>query len=99
MDSKFTRELLEQLKQAEDETGIPETWLAEQAKRYGGVKAVGEYLRRGQLTRQFSALQKRGRLELSPESLVIQGRYAELFSDEQVNACLERLLEAGFFRR
>lgn len=99
MEDKFTRELLERLGQAEKETGIPEPRLAEQVRTQGGVKAVGEYLRRGRLTRQFSALKEQGKLELTPESLVIQGKYGALFSDEQVNICLDRLLEAGFFRR
>ncbi len=99
MDTTFTEELLRQLKQAEDVTGVSELRLAEQARAQGGVRAVREYLRRGQVSRQFLPLKEKGRLELSPENLVIQGKYAALFSDEEVNACLDALLEAGFFRR
>lgn len=44
----------------------------------------------------FNALQSRGHLELTLEALAIDRRYTGLFSDEEANEALTRLLEAGY---
>ena len=99
LETDFTTELLDQLKKAETVTGVAEVRLAESAGKNGGVRAVKELLRRGQTTRQFQPLAERRRLDLSPEHLVTKGKYGALFTDEEVDQCLARLLEAGAFSR
>jgi hypothetical protein len=54
-------------------------------------------LHRRQVTRQFEPLKQKKRLDLSPEALVVKGKYGALFTDEEVNLCLEALLEAGMY--
>ena len=44
----------------------------------------------------FGQLQRLGRLELSLEALAVQNAYTALFTDEQVNNALMRLLDAGY---
>lgn len=44
----------------------------------------------------FAALAQKGRLDLSLEALAIQKAYTALFTDEEANAALMRLLEAGY---
>lgn len=44
----------------------------------------------------FGQLQKLGRLELSLEALAVKKAYTALFTDEQVNNALMRLLDAGY---
>ena len=43
----------------------------------------------------FSQLATMGRLELSLEALAVQKAYTALFTDEEANEALSRLLEAG----
>ena len=45
----------------------------------------------------FQALADKRRLELSLEALAVNKRFTELFSDEEANTALSRLLEAGFY--
>ncbi len=45
----------------------------------------------------FGALAKLHRLELSLEALAVDKRFTGLFTDEQANNALIRLLEAGYF--
>ena len=45
----------------------------------------------------FSILSDKKRLDLSLEALVIDKRFTELFSDEEANEALGRLLDAGFY--
>ena len=44
----------------------------------------------------FNILADKGHLELSLEALVIDKRFTALFSDEEANTALERLLGAGY---
>lgn len=97
LEMEFTQELLKALNAAEQVTGVAETRLREQAQKDGGAKAMKRLLGRSQLTRQFALLQEKRRLDLCPEFLVTRGRFGALFTDEEVNLCLEALLEAGVF--
>lgn len=97
LETEFTAALIAAINQAEALTGVGEPRLVAQAQKDGGPKAVRQMLSRGQMTRQFARLKEQGHLELSPEALVIQGKYASLFSDDEVNLCLETLLSAGMF--
>ena len=45
----------------------------------------------------FGALADKKRLDLSLEALAIDKRFTALFSDEEANTALARLLEAGFY--
>jgi hypothetical protein len=44
----------------------------------------------------FSLLAQKGRLELSLEALAVKKQFTSLFSDEEANNALMRLLEAGY---
>ena len=44
----------------------------------------------------FNILADKGHLELSLEALVVDKRFTGLFSDEEANEALMRLLEAGY---
>ena len=44
----------------------------------------------------FSVLADKGHLELSLEALAVDKRFTGLFSDEEANRALERLLGAGY---
>ncbi len=44
----------------------------------------------------FHLLAQKGRLDLSLEALAVKKQYTALFSDEQVNTALDRLLMAGY---
>ena len=52
-------------------------------------------LRRG--SDGFMQLEKLKRLELTLEALAIKKEHTALFSDEEVNDALSRLLDAGYF--
>ena len=45
----------------------------------------------------FDALASKGLLKLSLEALVVDRRFTALFSDEEANNALTRLLEAGYY--
>ena len=46
----------------------------------------------------FFILADKGRLDLSLEALAIDKRFTSLFTDEEANNALMRLLDAGFYK-
>lgn len=60
------------------------------------LKNARRYLSGSRASDGFDQLAAMGRLELSLEALVVDKRFTSLFTDEEANAALERLLYAGY---
>lgn len=94
---QFQKQAIAQAQTAMLAHGCPTKRLVETLQTKGGVETVQELCRRGRLSDGFDALQKCGHLEFTLEALVIQGKYGTLFTDEEVNGCLDALMAAGYF--
>ena len=64
-------------------------------KEEDALKTAHRTLSGSRLSDGFNALQAKGQLKLSLEALVIDKRFTALFTDEEANEALMRLLEAG----
>ena len=60
------------------------------------LKTAHRALSGSRLSDGCNALQGKGRLDLSLEALVVDTRFTTLFTDEEANEALMRLLEAGY---
>ena len=60
------------------------------------LKTAKRVLSGRRLSDGFNDLQAKGRLELSLEALAVDKRFTGLFTDEEANEALTRLLEAGY---
>ena len=60
------------------------------------LKTARRTLSGSRLSDGFNELAAKGVLKLSLEALAIDKRFTGLFSDEEANEALERLLEAGY---
>ena len=60
------------------------------------VKDAKRVLAGSRLSDGFNELAAKGALKLSLEALVIDKRFTALFTDEEANEALMRLLEAGY---
>ena len=60
------------------------------------LKGAKRILAGSRLSDGFNELAARGQLKLSLEALVIDKRFTVLFTDEEANEALMRLLEAGY---
>lgn len=61
------------------------------------LKTAHRYLSGHRESDGFQALADKKHLELSLEALAVNKQFTALFSDEEANIALERLLEAGFY--
>ena len=60
------------------------------------LKGAQRVLSGSRLSDGFNELAAKGQLKLSLEALVIDKRFTALFSDEEANEALNRLLDAGY---
>lgn len=60
------------------------------------VKSAKRILSGNRLSDGFNQLQVKGQLKLSLEALVVDKRFTQLFTDEEANEALMRLLEVGY---
>ena len=60
------------------------------------MKTAHRALSGSRLSDGFNVLKEMGRLDLTLEALAIDKRYTGLFTDEEANEALTRLLEAGY---
>ena len=62
------------------------------------LKGAQRVLSGNRLSDGFNELKAKGALKLSLEALAVDKRFTSLFTDEEANEALNRLLDAGFYR-
>lgn len=77
--------------------GCPTKRLLQTLDEKGGVQTVQELCKRGRASDGFDELLAKGQGGLTLEALVIKGKYGTLFTDDEVNYCLDLLMSAGYF--
>ena len=94
---QFTKDLLERCEQAKAiGCGMSAKSLQTVAVK-GGDELARFILGRQGTSDNFDKLAKKGRLDLSLEGLVVDKKYASLFSDDEVNFCFTVLCDEGYF--
>ena len=97
IEQAFTKELIENCHTARRELGFFPERLLQMIERDGGLNAIRNAIARQKTTESFDRLCKLGRLDLSPEATATKACYQSLFSDEEVDFCLEMLCECGYY--
>ena len=62
------------------------------------LKSAHRFLSGNRESDGFAVLENMGRLDLSLEALATDKRFTALFTDEEANTALMRLLDAGYYR-
>ena len=97
LEKKLQEEVIKNCEIAEKEHGCKLTRLLETINRFGIVRTVQEILRKGRTSDCFNKLVEAGGIELTMEATIVKSQYAELFTDEEVNACFDLLCENGYY--
>lgn len=93
----FTQALLRAMDAAEQEVGVRQPRLRRAVEQYGGISAVRELCRRGQVSDGFDQLAGLGKLALSAEALAVSAKFNACFTDDEVNHCFAQLCAANYF--
>lgn len=98
LEVQFTQELIDKSEKAKKECKYNPTRFLQMLAKDGGVKTAKLLIARDQISDGFVTLQMCGRMDLSMEASVVDKKYADLFTDDEVNACFMRLCECGFYK-
>ena len=93
----FTQALLRAIDAAEQEAGVRQPRLRQAVEQYGGISAVQELCRRGQVSDGFDRLAELGKLALSAEALAGWAKFNACLSDGAANHCCAQLCAANYF--
>ena len=97
LEKQFDEELIKKCEQVQKECGYNPTRFLQTVERFGGVKTAKEIIKKGRVSDGFDKLQQSGLIHLTMEAAVIQAKYGELFTDDEVNSCYELLCEYGYY--
>lgn len=77
------------------EAGYRATYFLSMLGEHGGLETARRLLAAPRISDGFAALWERNRLDLTVEALVVQPRFAELFTDEEIDTARQRLAQFG----
>ena len=97
LEKKLQDEVIKNCEIAEKDYNCKMTRLIETINRFGIVRTAQEIIRKGRTSDSFSKLVEAGRIDLTMEAVIVNPKYSELFTDEEVNACYELLCENGYY--
>lgn len=92
----FHTAMLDVYRRARKEAGYTASYFLRLVEDVGGPQAARTLLRAGSVSSGFTALWEKGRLDLSVEAVVLQDRFAGLFTDEELDIARGRLAEYGY---
>lgn len=96
IERKFYTAMTDVYRKADKECGYRATRFLQMLSEKGGVKTAKELIAKEGGTEGFSKLWQFGRLDLSVEALVLKNEYKELFTEEELRLCRERLEKYKF---
>lgn len=99
LESQFSQAWQAALAEAQTACHVSQKRLSQTTEKQGALAAVKASLSRRRPSEGFYALEQAGRLDLSLEALAAQPVYAPLFTDDEVNFCMDLLCEYGFYNQ
>lgn len=96
VERKFHTDMVDVYRKADKECGYRATRFLQMLGEKGGVKTAKELISKDGGTEGFLKLWQFGRLDLSIEALVQQEEFRELFTEEELKLCKERLIKYGY---
>lgn len=97
LEESFQKAVLKQIALAEKHNVPADAKFIANIQKFGAVESIRRYLSRGQALPGFTALCKAGQPAASIEAAVVDAKFAALFTDDEVNACFDALVEAGLY--
>lgn len=98
LEMQFNRDLIARCQVSQKECGCNATRFIQAIERWGGVATAKELIKKQKLSDGFLALEVKGRLDLTMEATVIDKKFTQLFTDDEVNYCFEVLCESGYYQ-
>ncbi len=95
LEKRFEQDMIDIYVTAKKECGYTASRFLQLVGAKGGVAAAKQLISKPGGTDGFTTLWEHGRLDLSIEAHVIKPEYSELFTEEELKMCRERLEQFG----
>jgi hypothetical protein len=95
LEAPFQAAMMDIYRRAKNEARYNATRFLRMVGENGGYETALHLLRASETSDGFAALWERGRLDLTVEALVLQDRWRDLFSEEELAVAGRRLQELG----
>lgn len=96
LEKKFNEDMQQIYIRAKKELRYNATRFIQLVSEKGGLQAAKQLIAKDGGTYGFEVLWENKRLDLSVEAHVLQPEYQELFSNEEIDMCRNRLKEFGY---
>ena len=96
VERQFNKAMIGVYEDAKRETGYNATRFLQMISEQGGVATARQLLHSSHVSDGFTALWERRRLDLAVEAVVLQPRFAALFSDAERQIARDRLVSYGY---
>lgn len=97
LEKKLQDEVLKNCAIAEKECGCRMVRLVQTIEKFGIVRTAQEIIRKRRTSDCFEKLLEAGRLDLTMEAVIVKEKYADLFTDDEMNDCYNLLCENGYY--
>ncbi len=98
LEKAFSKEMVSIYTRAKKECGYNAVRFLQLIGEKGALAAAKQLISKPGETDGFTTLWECGHLDLSVEAHVIMPEYAQLFTDDEIHMCRERLKEYGYDR-
>jgi len=96
LEDAFHQAMLGVYRRAKEECGYKATRFVQMVTELGGLEAAKRLLHSGDISYGFEKLWELGRLDISMEALVIDPKWQDLFTEEEVATARMRLADCGY---
>lgn len=97
LERQFEQDLIRSAEQQRLACGWNPVRFLQKVSKDGAVKTAKRLAVQGRPSEALERLAQQGQLGVSFEALIVQARYAPLFTDEEVNACFDTLCRYGYY--
>ncbi len=94
--AEFERAMRDVYERAKSEAGYPASYYLRMLSELGGLETARNLLHKSSASEGFTHLWERGRLDLTVERVILQPRFADLFTDEELDIARRRLADLGY---
>jgi hypothetical protein len=94
--AEFERAMKDVYVRAKAEANYTATYFIGMLSSYGGLGTAQRLLASTEISTGFATLYERGRLDLTVEAVVVQPKFAGLFTDEEIQIARQRLAQLGY---
>ncbi|WP_244218935.1 caspase family protein [Micromonospora arida] len=94
--AEFHAAMLEGYRKAKKELNYNAAYFLKMVQEVGGLEAARRLIRASSVSSGFTTLWEKGRLDLAVEAVVLQDRFAGLFTDEEIEIARDRLAAYGY---